>query len=173
MAWDKENPQSPTFRLGNMATRMSIPKTAVLTAAFVTACGFLYSVSSLYEGVHFSQEPVHHHPIERPTIRDGFQRLYDSIRLPVNADSYTDAYGNTFEIKENGPYWTEPLKDQVLIVDIDTRVPEGSNELWNKGRMNWETLKDEGDGGMISASQMNHFLYGKHLDFVHRLQFQL
>jgi hypothetical protein len=50
----------------------------------------------------------------------------------------------------------------VLIVDIDTRVPNGPNELWHDGRMNWESLSDQGDGGMVSASFMNHFLYCKY-----------
>jgi hypothetical protein len=60
----------------------------------------------------------------------------------------------------DGPWWSERLHNEILIVDIDTRVPEGANELWNQSRMNWETLS-EGDGGMISASQMNHFLYAQ------------
>jgi hypothetical protein len=38
-------------------------------------------------------------------------------------------------------------------------VPQGPNELWNNGSINWETL-NEHNGGMITASQMNHSLYG-------------
>lgn len=89
--------------------------------------------------------------------------MFDAIKLPPAAESYTDAWGQVFEIKEDGLYWTEPLGREVLIVDIDTRIPDGLNELWDKGRMNWDTLKSEGDGGMISASQMNHFLYGEYM----------
>jgi hypothetical protein len=120
-------------------------------------------MSSIYDVTSTSTAGAvpHHASTNKPTIREAFQTLYDAIKHPVGADSYTDASGQVFQIKADGPYWTESLKEQILIVDIDTRVPQGENELWNKGRMNWETLKDEGDGGMISASQMNHFLYGE------------
>jgi hypothetical protein len=101
-----------------------------------------------------------HSTPSKPSIRDAFQRLYDAIRLPVVAPAYTDPSGNVFEASHEGPWWSERLRKEILIVDIDTRVPEGVNELWNKSRMNWETL-EEGGGGMISASQMNHFLYGE------------
>jgi hypothetical protein len=30
----------------------------------------------------------------------------------------------------------------------------------NKARMNWEAVSVDNAGGMISASYMNHFLYG-------------
>lgn len=161
MAFDKTSTfRSPAAYL-DMSATLSVRRLTVLGAAFLTACGFLYSVSSLYQGSRpVVQAPQYHH-VERPAIRDTFFQLFDAIKVAPSASSYTDAYGQIFEIKEDGPYWTEPLGREVLIVDIDTRIPDGSNELWHRGRMNWDTLPNEGDGGMISASQMNHFLYGK------------
>jgi hypothetical protein len=149
------------LRFVGSSGQLSGQRVIVLSVAFVSACIFLYSTSNFYTPTNAIEGTHHPAAVSRPTIRDAFQTLYDAIRHPVAADSYTDAYGNVFEIKPDGPYWTEPLKEKILIVDIDTRVPQGENELWSKGRMNWETLKEEGDGGMISASQMNHFLYGK------------
>lgn len=146
------------------STRMSasniVPRIAAFGAAFITACGFLYYLSVSYGATSHTRlgEYLHHSAAKD---RTGFAKLYDAIRHPVGAETYIDAYGNVFGTQDDAPYWTKPLGHNVLIVDIDTRVPQGPNELWNNGSMNWETLKDEGDGGMISASQMNHFLYGK------------
>jgi hypothetical protein len=94
----------------------------------------------------------------KPTASDNFLKLYEAIRYPIRSPLYKDAYGKIFEIKEDEPTWLEPLRKDILIVDIDTRMPEKRNELWAEGRMNWETL-DEGDGGITSASFMNHYLY--------------
>jgi hypothetical protein len=101
----------------------------------------------------------------RPTISDSFRRLYGSILHPISSHTYTDANDKVFEIKEDAdaPWWDRPLGKDVLIVDIDTRMPNGTNELWNEAPLNWEKMMDNnGDGGMISASFMNHFLYCKH-----------
>ncbi|KAF1936771.1 hypothetical protein EJ02DRAFT_413516 [Clathrospora elynae] len=97
----------------------------------------------------------------KPSISESFLRLYESIQHPIAASSYTDAYGKLFEVKGGAPWWTEPLRNDVLILDIDTRLPDKKNELWNNGRMNWEAMQAEGSGGMVSASFMNHFLYAQ------------
>ncbi|EOA87895.1 hypothetical protein ACJQWK_08335 [Exserohilum turcicum] len=97
----------------------------------------------------------------KPSLSDSFFRLYEPIRYPVDEPTYTDASGKVHEVKEDAPWWREPLRNQVLIVDIDTRIPDKENELWNEHRLNWETMKAEGDGGMVSASFMNHFFYAQ------------
>ena len=106
----------------------------------------------------------------KPTIGDSFQRLFEEITSPIASDVYIDATGKEYEVREDAPWWKEPLGKEVLIVDIDTRVPNGKNELWSEGRMNWETLKKEGSGGMVSASLMNHFLYGAFVPMYCRLR---
>jgi hypothetical protein len=68
-------------------------------------------------------------------------------------------YKEVFEVKEDAPWWYEPHPKDVLIVNIDTRVPDGPNELWHEGRLNWAAMDEGYDGGMVSASFMSHFLY--------------
>lgn len=158
------------FRFASVPNRIvSLPRTAVLGTAFLTVCGFMYSLSSLYvpspryheQVVASNTQLKHDHAkLENVPISNSLQRLFDAIRLPISAPSYTDDKGNTFEIEEEGSWWDEPLKKQILIVDIDTRVPDKTNELWSEGSMDWEKLEETG-GGMLSASQMNHFLYGE------------
>ncbi|KAJ4373079.1 hypothetical protein N0V83_003370 [Neocucurbitaria cava] len=97
----------------------------------------------------------------KPTISESFPRLFDSIRYPASEPTYTDAFGKVFDVKEDAPWWKEPLRNEILILDIDTRIPQGRNELWNDGRLNWATMNAKEDMGMISASFMNHFLYAQ------------
>jgi hypothetical protein len=150
---------SSVFRISRMSANKNRPRIAA-AAAFVTVCGLLYLLSLSHTTT--AQSEIRKYPHNR-IVKDptGFAKLYDAIRHPVAADLYVDVDGNVFETKDDGPYWTKPLKNNVLVVDIDTRVPQGPNELWNDGPMNWETLKNEG-GGTISAGHMNHFLYGEY-----------
>ncbi|KAF3035318.1 hypothetical protein E8E12_004914 [Didymella heteroderae] len=98
---------------------------------------------------------------KQPTMSESFFHLYESVRTNVSAATYKDASGQVYEINEHGPWWKEPLRNDILIVDIDTRVPDGDNELWNDDRMVWANMNAEKDGGMVSASFMNHFLYSQ------------
>lgn len=52
------------------------------------------------------------------------------------------------------------MKNRVLIVDIDTRVPTGSNEILNPSTLDWESLAMSG-GQLVSAAVMNHYLYAQ------------
>lgn len=149
-------------RVATLYPRMSLPKVLVFGATFIAAGVFLHSITRLYS----IRNPLHiisHYPgaaASPPTVSDALRTLFDQIRVPVDADSFTDPYGEEFPISEDGPWWTEPLKNRILIVDTDTRVPEGENELWHEGRMNWDTITTEDGTGVVSAGQMNHFLYG-------------
>jgi hypothetical protein len=44
---------------------------------------------------------------------------------------------------------------------MDTRIPNGPNELWNSTTMNYEALDASKGSQMVSASLMNHFLYSQ------------
>jgi hypothetical protein len=80
---------------------------------------------------------------------------------PVDSPTYVDPFGKEFHISDD-PAWKKPLGNQILIVDMDTRPVNGSNELFDPaGNMNWETLDAHNDGGIMSASFMNHFLYAQ------------
>ncbi|KAG9196881.1 hypothetical protein G6514_003197 [Epicoccum nigrum] len=56
---------------------------------------------------------------------------------------------------------SEPLRNESIIVNINTRVPDGDNELWNDKRMDWQNRNAEKDGGMVSAFFINHSLYSQ------------
>lgn len=146
-------------RVATLSPRIPLSKILVFGATFIAAGVFLHSITRLYSIRNPLHIISHHSSASASTVSDAFRILFDQIRLPVDADSYTDEYGEAFPISEEGPYWVEPLKNRILIVDTDTRIPQGENELWHEGRMNWDTITDTGEG-MISAGQMNHFLYG-------------
>lgn len=99
---------------------------------------------------------------EPSSMSEAFSQLFELIRTNVSAETYKDASGQEYKIQEHGPWWKEPLRSEILIVDIDTRVPDDDNELWNNARMDWASLNPEKDGGMVSASFANHFLYCKY-----------
>jgi hypothetical protein len=159
-----------------MPAIISFNRLAVISVVFVVICVLVLSTTSgLREHGNKIVENLKDHAKEaannvcnndrpvfgKPTIGDSFLRLYEEIRSPIASDMYIDAYGKEYEVSPDAPFWKEPLRNEVLIVDIDTRVPNGQNELWHEGRMNWNSLKTEGSGGMVSASFMNHFLYGE------------
>ena len=149
---------------------VSVNKTGVFTVLFILICILIFStvnfrhstgvVERLKETAKETANNICNN--DRPVFgKPSFRTLFEAVHHPVSAPAYNDAFGKVFEVKEDAPWWKEPLKNQILILDIDTRVPQGPNELWNEGRLNWEELKGGGDGGMVSASFMNHFLYGK------------
>jgi hypothetical protein len=147
------------LRSTRVSTNKLAPRIAAFSVAFVTACSFAYLLSASYGAtIHTRLEKYRYHSDSKD--RTSFAKLYDSIRHPIGADTYIDASSHVFGIHDGGPYWTESLGQNVLIVDIDTRVPQGPNEVWSNGSINWEALESDNDGGMITASQMNHFLYG-------------
>jgi hypothetical protein len=155
----------------------ALSRLVVLTVIFGITLVLVLSAASLHGGsktIHklkkTAQSAANNVCIGRPTISDSFRRLYGSILHPISSRTYTDVTDKLFEIKEDAdaPWWDAPLGKDVLVVDIDTRMPNGSNELWNEAHLNWETM-DQGDGGMISASFMNHFLYCKSLSMLNGL----
>jgi hypothetical protein len=155
---------------------LSTHRIAALAVAFFFVSVFIYSAASIHHG----NDPVQQlrdtasgaasgaAKIFRPkttTTSEAFLKLYESIRTEVDAPTYKDASGRVYEINEEGPWWKKPLRNEICVVDIDTRVPDGKNELWNGQRMDWKNMSAEHDGGMVSASFMNHFLYCKNKVF--------
>jgi len=56
------------------------------------------------------------------------------------------------------PIWTTPLKEQLCIVDIDTRPMNESNEAWAEdGTFDWARLASNGP----SPGILNHYLYAQ------------
>jgi hypothetical protein len=87
-------------------------------------------------------------------------KLYQPIRHPLTNKVYVDQTGREFNLLDQ-PTWVEPLGKKVLILDIDTRIPDNDNELWNPKTMDYEKLDASQGGQMVSAAFMNHFLYSQ------------
>lgn len=90
------------------------------------------------------------------SVRERIHSLFSPVRHPLT-ENYIDASGKTFELKAM-PRWRNPLGKKVLIVDIDTREPNGNNEMLNPSGMNWEQLQ-MGGGQLVSGAIMGHYLY--------------
>ncbi|KAF2748742.1 hypothetical protein M011DRAFT_485412 [Sporormia fimetaria CBS 119925] len=97
---------------------------------------------------------VHHDPAS------AFPTAFKPIRFPITSPTYTDPTGRQWHLPST-PKWTQPLANEILIVDMDTRIPTGPNELWNTTTMNYNTLDASVDSQMVSAAFMNHFLYAR------------
>ncbi|EDU45110.1 conserved hypothetical protein [Pyrenophora tritici-repentis Pt-1C-BFP] len=154
---------------------MSFNKLGLTSGLFIAICLLIISTSA---GLHMggsdvlgkikeSAKDTKNHLCNSDKLGSGdsigsaFWKLYEHIRHPIGESTYKDQGGRIHGVHEDAPWWTEPLKNQVLIVDIDTRIPNKKGALWNETRMDWETLSAEGYQGVGSASFMNHFYYSK------------
>jgi hypothetical protein len=80
--------------------------------------------------------------------------LFEPIKLPITAASWTDFDGLEFSIPKN-PVWTTSLGKRLCIIDIDTRPLNASNQILNTGYFDWAHY------GTTSAGMMGHYLYGE------------
>ncbi|KAL2135709.1 hypothetical protein VTI74DRAFT_7226 [Chaetomium olivicolor] len=130
----------------------------------IPACLALVFFVSAFQGGSFSA------PLQ--TIKDGASSLYHKdrfgellyelyrpIKLPVTARSYTDQRGNVFDTGGRD-YWKKPMGRDILVVDIDTRNPNGTNGIFNAAPMDWETVQAAGSG-LLTISHVNHFIYSQ------------
>lgn len=169
------------LRLRALLSKMPGPvfsshRIAVLGVFLFFISVFIYSAASIHHGNNPVQQikdtasgaangaaNMFKHEQEPLGMNEAFLSLYESIRTNVSAPVYKAPNGQEYKINEHGPWWKKPLRNEILIVDIDTRVPDGDNELWNSKRMDWHGMNAEKDGGMVSASFMNHFIYCEYL----------
>lgn len=93
-------------------------------------------------------------------LRDALTTVFKTIRVDPAQKYYRDSRGKTFTgSSSNTSTWTEPLGKKVLIVDIDTRVPTGDNQILQpESKIDWETLSSSGTG-LVSHAITNHYLY--------------
>ncbi|OCL01633.1 hypothetical protein AOQ84DRAFT_383528 [Glonium stellatum] len=107
---------------------------------------------------------MHTNESQSPSLKESIQSLYSSIRLPILAPSYTDPNGTLFELPED-PLWTTAFGKDLVIVDIDTRVPTGFNQIFNEKKMDWEKFGDDTvmdtNIELTSEAVINHFLYAQ------------
>ncbi|KAH8712016.1 hypothetical protein GQ44DRAFT_713973 [Phaeosphaeriaceae sp. PMI808] len=92
----------------------------------------------------------------KPTLRDTITSLFESIKHDPSNPGYRDAAGQYYVAEE--VVWTKPLGKKVLIVDIDTRVPTGENQILNPDTFDYAHLEMSGEG-LVSNAIMNHYLY--------------
>ncbi|CAO2652121.1 Nn.00g004040.m01.CDS01 [Neocucurbitaria sp. VM-36] len=111
-----------------------------------------------------SDEPIAYEPVakvpyrsSKATLRDTITQLFESIKHDPTSPGYIDASGRYFK-GGNETVWTEPLGKKVLIVDIDTRIPTGENQILNPDKLDWEHLDMHG-GGLVSNAILNHYFY--------------
>ena len=88
-----------------------------------------------------------------PRITNILRQLYEPLIPSLRNKVWKDVEGNRFKIKGR-PMYTSPLKNQVLILDVDSRPGYEDGEIGFPGRLNWRTT------GRISAGMLNHYLYG-------------
>lgn len=153
------------------ANKPSLIKTATIVGGFLVVLICVLTAASLshnlpilgHQNAFKHRErtgvPSSHTGLVAPEI---FYNLFAALRHPVTSDSYVDIHGEIFKTSAEGPWWTGPLGKKVLIVDIDTRLANGTNELWSGDgyRLDWDDLEPRGNG-ILSASQINHYLYAQ------------
>jgi hypothetical protein len=73
---------------------------------------------------------------------------------PISAPYYVSQAGVNFTMK-GPPIWTEPLGNDLCILDIDNRPFSKENELFNDDHpLRWDSFDK------FSAALLNHHLYG-------------
>lgn len=97
---------------------------------------------------------------EPSELRDTITTLFKSIKIDPTQHYYRDSKGKYFSSAHgNESTWTERLGNKLLIVDIDTRVPTGDNQILDPGaKLDWESLESSGTG-LVSHAIANHYLY--------------
>jgi hypothetical protein len=82
------------------------------------------------------------------------------VRHPITAD-YIDVSGKEYKLLE-GPRWKKSLGKRILLVDIDTRLPDKENEIMGEKPVDWEKHQSIG-GGLVTNGIMDHYLYGRRI----------
>jgi hypothetical protein len=89
------------------------------------------------------------------TSLDLIQALYAPRLHPVDWPNYVDFEGLEHQMNLEAS-WTESLGSRLCIVDIDTRPLNESNQIMNKGHLNWDSTQ------YTAAGMLNHYIYGTH-----------
>jgi len=127
------------------------------------SCSFFYFRDVQPLGVHkkFADAPERVHdqvPEDRPkpSLRDTITSLFEEIKHDPTNLRYREPSGKWYSA--NNSFWQKPLGKRVLIVDIDTRVPNGDNQILNPVLLDYEHLEPSG-GGLVSNAIINHYMY--------------
>ncbi|CBX90706.1 predicted protein [Plenodomus lingam JN3] len=100
------------------------------------------------------------HSPPRLSTTDTFANLFRPIKLSPTHPGYRDVNGHFIPgAPADEVIWTRPLGKKVLIVDIDTRMPTGENQIFNtEKKINWERLEYH-DAGLVTGGISLHYLY--------------
>lgn len=90
------------------------------------------------------------------TFANAIANLYEPIIQPIH-ETYVDPNLRVWDLPKSS-HWHRSLGKKVLVVDTDTRIPEGDNELWSDKGLNWETMNPKEGAKMVSMAFMNHYL---------------
>lgn len=98
--------------------------------------------------------------VSTPDTSASFANLFHPIKLGPTHSGYRDATGKYFPgAPPNATIWKKPLGKKLLVVDIDTRLPTGENQIFNTERkIDWEKLHYDGTG-LVSGGIWSHYLY--------------
>ncbi|KAL6705035.1 hypothetical protein ACN47E_007438 [Coniothyrium glycines] len=93
-------------------------------------------------------------------LRDAIVNLFKTIKIDPKQHYYRDSKGKYYTgAYGNESTWQQPMGGKVLIVDIDTRVPNGENQILDfEKKMDWDSLPS-GGAGLVSHAIINHYLY--------------
>jgi hypothetical protein len=93
---------------------------------------------------------------QKPALRDIVLSLFESIKHDPANPEYHSAAGQTYAADKT--IWKRPLGKNVLIVDIDTRVPTHTNQIFNPETIDLQHMKVKG-GGLVFNAILSHYLY--------------
>lgn len=92
-------------------------------------------------------------------VDNGFtfiQDLYRPYIHPIDALEFDDQNGKTYSLPQM-PRFTKPLREKILILDVDTRPLDGPGELLNGTRLNTTSAHHN------TIGRLSHYIYGRSL----------
>ncbi|KAK4148458.1 hypothetical protein C8A00DRAFT_38973 [Chaetomidium leptoderma] len=154
-----------TFATQRVLINFCLP--TVLVLIFVVSVFNAGSITAPFQAIKDGASCVSQRPEDqkdhRPSLAYGFgdlmPELFKPIKLPVTAKDFIDQRGNKF-VNGGRDYWKEPMGKDILVVDIDTRNPNGENGVFNAKKMDWEKVEAAGSS-LLTVAHINHFIYSQ------------
>lgn len=140
------------------------PRTQRILAVFVLIpliyCSIIFGSRSLALPSIFTlptqeSEGIKNNGLSISSFADTISALYRPIKLPLNAKCYL---GLKESYKVGNRHWTHPLRNELLVIDIDTRYPNAENGIFDSQKASWEAVEAQGSN-LLTVSHVNHFIY--------------
>lgn len=107
----------------------------------------LHAVS--FVGITPSHATTPFHATDSPSSL--LEELYGSIKIPISTPIITTS--NRKEYTYSEAIWQKPLKNQVLILDIDNRKLDSDGQFLHNETVSWDKLDNQASG------LLNHYTY--------------